>query len=1003
MAAGVALGISLCAVAGTASAQNANVKVTYLWHLHQPIYWNDQTRRSATDRYEYAGESILERASGAAHPQSPLENYFSVEDRIAAYQFRPTDSIGTFEWTPRGGAQLTYSGSLAENVNNLAVTNAIPGRYFAGWNSFLRNGWNKRTSGNKPRLDVVNFSYHHALLPLMPPEVAYMEIRLHQEKMREIMGPGFTVSRGIFPTEMAFSTRLIPIFKALGIEWTIVSGEKIARATPDFPVQLGSGGVNCDPPNRADQINPPGVNFLRETISRGCSPVNANPLSFQINEAQWVDPNTGAVEKILVVPADQAWSWNDGYGCINSSFLGAISERNDPTNPSIVVLAHDGDNAFGGGFSYYMECVPNLMGNLGAGREASTVEQALLDWEGIPNRQRRTVHVEDGAWVNADSDFGSPIFINWLYPLLNAQGQHDPVNGWHEKAREYAIFIAMTNRVLTAQQVTNSTPNFAKIMNPDASTSAVDRGWHYLLGSLDSGNVYYGAPQDFEVLATVGVNEAAQHVDPIVAANLASDTTPPTIFIPQRHPYNPGGVNYGVQYQYRQFIDDGDFHIWTFAYDVNGPVNAVLKYRIDEDGVNPLDSLQNETFAGGPEVGAWVELPMARRSFPAENIYNKPELNYFELPLHIADHFSVEVTGLRSRLIDYYVEATDSRGNVARSPIQHVWIGDGSGSTGGGGSRVAVEPTPPVRGENVTVTYTATGGPLATATAVNLYHGKNNWATVFPQVPMTANGDGTWTASYTVANDATNISMVFNNGAGAWDNNNGQDWYFNTVAGTGPTPTPTPSPTPDPNANPFEMDGSIDAEACQIGVGLWVAERDGWLYVASNVAGDADAFIYITAEPSFLGPANWGKAGQVPRWDYFLAREGTNSFASWFSSTQAVLADQPASFVKFRSGAITEGAIRKSLVGGNIAYVALGVFETADGGALTAQAPPAVTANGNIEANEMLAVITGGDVCTGATPTPTPAPTVIPTASPSPTPLPSPSPVSAGWIISDSK
>jgi hypothetical protein len=61
--------------------------------------------------------------------------------------------------------------------------------------------------------------------------------------MKEVLGPGYTLSRGFFPTEMCFSERLIPTLKQLGIEWSVVSGEHISRACPDFPVQLGSGDL----------------------------------------------------------------------------------------------------------------------------------------------------------------------------------------------------------------------------------------------------------------------------------------------------------------------------------------------------------------------------------------------------------------------------------------------------------------------------------------------------------------------------------------------------------------------------------------------------------------------------------------------------------------------------------------------------------------------------------------------------------------------------------------
>jgi hypothetical protein len=262
---------ALLALAVSAPAQNTAPRTGWLWHLHQPIYWNDQNRNAANgDRVEYAWESIAYKdANPGAHPYDNLRDIFGIDDRRAAYQSRPLDSIGTVGSLPNAGAQLTYSGALAENVGSLGQAGQLG--YSGGWKNFLRSGWDWKTSSGKPRLDSVNFSFHHALLALHDPQTVYMEVKLHQEKMKQVLGSGYTVSRGIFPTEMCYSTRLIPVLKQLGIEWSIVSGEHIARACPDFPLQFGSGGVNCAPPNKADQINPNGEQFIRVSIDRGCS------------------------------------------------------------------------------------------------------------------------------------------------------------------------------------------------------------------------------------------------------------------------------------------------------------------------------------------------------------------------------------------------------------------------------------------------------------------------------------------------------------------------------------------------------------------------------------------------------------------------------------------------------------------------------------------------------------------------------------------------------------
>ncbi|MFM7480822.1 MAG: hypothetical protein ACKO4V_06825, partial [Planctomycetota bacterium] len=106
---------ALCttALAGTvliASAAIAEgVHFTYLWHLEQPIYWPDQQAGGA-DRYERAWQSILRRDGGAANPANDLRSIFGLDDRVAAYQYRPRDTVNSIAWTAEGGAQVSFSG-----------------------------------------------------------------------------------------------------------------------------------------------------------------------------------------------------------------------------------------------------------------------------------------------------------------------------------------------------------------------------------------------------------------------------------------------------------------------------------------------------------------------------------------------------------------------------------------------------------------------------------------------------------------------------------------------------------------------------------------------------------------------------------------------------------------------------------------------------------------------------------------------------------------------------
>ncbi len=51
------------------------------------------------------------------------------------------------------------------------------------------------------------------------------------------------------------------------------------------------------------QVNPQQSAYFKESISRGCTPNNAYPFSYRPHYAQHVDPSTGNVTKIIVIPA----------------------------------------------------------------------------------------------------------------------------------------------------------------------------------------------------------------------------------------------------------------------------------------------------------------------------------------------------------------------------------------------------------------------------------------------------------------------------------------------------------------------------------------------------------------------------------------------------------------------------------------------------------------------------------------------------------------------------
>ena len=80
-------------------------------------------------------------------------------------------------------------------------------------------------------------------------------------------------------------------------------------------------------------------------------------------------------------------------------------------------------------------------------------------------------------------------------------------------------------------------------------------------------------------------------------------------------------------------------------------------------------------------------------------------------PTFKAQEFSAMIEGYNDTYIEYYVEATDTRGNSSRSLIQYVWVGantstGGNGGNGGGNAgntRVTIIPENPTSEDTLTI------------------------------------------------------------------------------------------------------------------------------------------------------------------------------------------------------------------------------------------------------------------------------------------------------------
>ncbi len=769
-----------------ASADITSVNTTYLWHMHQPIYWPKSTTGSGNG-YEKALDTINNSGGRGGHPTENLGDIFGKDDRKASYQYRLKESVASMSGQPDAGSQVTMSGSLMQNIDQLGDNNAYG--YSPSWTA---NGQGRtwKTSDNKPRLDLICIPSHHPIAPFAHPRTLEIEVQIHEYLTQLHYGSGEPYTKGFFPPEMCFSERIIPTLVKGGFNWVAVADNHISRACPNFPYVTGSGGELCDPPNKADQINPNGANWFRKQIDRGCSPCNAIPFAVQPHYARQYDPHTGEEYKIIVVPAEMALSWDDGYSAMGTDQIDAnIAPYNNSSKPSLVMLCHDGDNAWGGGASYYQEAVPGFTSAaVSKGYHPTTVEQYLNDFPVAPDD---IVHVEDGGWVNADGDFGSPFMLNWTW-FLWKNDKVDIEDGWHYKLRDYAIRMAALNWVLEAEKVVGEgNIDVAKVAEPYSGASSAEKAWHFYLGSLDSGFQYYGNPGDNEIRVSIACNEAYHNAQTAVGSN--SDSVGPSVWVPQRFPWNPGGQGFGP-YNWGEHgtwgpVDMGkDFYVWTFAYDRSGISSIKVIYRTDKDGVNSTASNHNEIFAGGSDVNSWQDQAMTDRGeFPKTmDGFSGLENIEYELPEIIAHHYWSKLMTSTNTLYDYAIVAIDAAGHSTTSDIQHVFVGSTS-SGSGGDDVVSYNPETPVRGGTCTITYNSSGRNLSDANPVYIHLGYNNWdGGSLGDFAMTGTVGGTWSYTFFVSNNWTQIDSVFNNGSSTWDNNNGQDWHESTIAGDQP-------------------------------------------------------------------------------------------------------------------------------------------------------------------------------------------------------------------------
>ena len=340
-----------------------------------------------------------------------------------------------------------------------------------------------------------------------------------------------------------------------------------------------------------------------------------------------------------------------------------------------------------------------------------------------------------GIWKGQFPAFNAATGLN-LAPKTNLSGVQEGMtvsfeHGWHYLERNFALLQAALNHAKTAEQIwldahpnhwSPATAQDNQITHPGnqlnpwmlsfpvkgdegndwaGGANPAELAWYFLLPAMDSGFGYYDENQDDNVKPSLSFNQSLYFSKPYVQARIAQDKTGPSVWWAQRWPYNPGSANTDKSEGWTLHFFNNQFALYTYAYDVSGISNIKARVRVHTNkSIDPLDNTHKvydpaaRKAAGVPNidpsrVGAWVDYPLTRREL--KPVMNGVSWQPAYLPVmakvpaqEIGDLYYVYLGNYRDQLLDYYIEATDSRGNITRGEIQSVYVGSGRYNQVGG-------------------------------------------------------------------------------------------------------------------------------------------------------------------------------------------------------------------------------------------------------------------------------------------------------------------------------
>ncbi|HVG59614.1 MAG TPA: carbohydrate binding domain-containing protein [Hyalangium sp.] len=699
--------------------------------------------------------------SGAPMPHDDLVTYYSHHAKTGAYLYWPPAVAADMSTNANTGQiHVTMSGSVVNNVQDLNTLQNVPGYTNTSWGSSWRDRYNSlRTPAGNRTLDLIHFTGHHSMGPLVGPDYFLKDLLFQSATLAQpyFLGSDFRSSKGFFPTELGFSERLIPTLTKLGIQWSVIGDNHFSRTLKDYPFLNDPGSDTLvSPPNRADLQNTSNVgSWVSIPMAHEQQVIrNKYPFASTPHWVRYVDPATGTESRIVGIPVNQNGSWEEGWeGMVTvdvvnlRSFEGLVSQK------QFFVIAHDGDNS-GGRAGSETTWYNGRSVTCTAGVQCMGISEYLAS-NTPPSSD--VVHVQDGSWVDTRDSSSDPQWHHWKLPFGIWKGQFPAFNsatgltlapktnlsgvqegmtvslehGWHYLERNFALLQAALNYAKTAEQIwLDAHPNhwqpsttldnqithpgnqlnpwmmsFPIKGNPSSDwaggANPAELAWYFLLPAMDSGFGYYDENQDDIVKPTLSFNQSLYFSRPYVQDRLAQDRTGPSVWWPQRWPYNPGSANTDKSEGWTLHHFNNTFAIYTYAYDLSGISNIKVRVRTHTNrSIDPLDNTHKVydpaalKAAGVPNidttrVSAWVDYPLTRRDL--RPVINGVSWQPTYLPVmakvpaqEIGDLYYVYLGNYRDQLLDYYIEATDSRGNVTRSEIQSVYVGAGRYTLSGG-------------------------------------------------------------------------------------------------------------------------------------------------------------------------------------------------------------------------------------------------------------------------------------------------------------------------------